>query len=80
MRSYRMTAFGAPLEATDADTPEPVGTQVLMRVRAAGVCHSDLRASRAIHAASSARGSLRPLGVAKLGTVVLHFANVLAAM
>ena len=42
MRSYRMVDFGAPLEAVDVGTPEPTGTQVLLRVRAAGVCHSDL--------------------------------------
>ena len=37
-----MVDFGAPLEAVDSGTPEPTGTQVLLRVRAAGVCHSDL--------------------------------------
>ena len=37
-----MVDFGAPLEAADVGTPEPTGTQVLLRVRAAGVCHSDL--------------------------------------
>jgi alcohol dehydrogenase/propanol-preferring alcohol dehydrogenase len=42
MRSYRMVDFGAPLQAVEARTPEPMGTQVLLRVRAAGVCHSDL--------------------------------------
>jgi len=42
MRSYRVTEFGAPLTATDAPTPLPSGTEVLLRVKAAGVCHSDL--------------------------------------
>ena len=42
MRSYQMTAFGAPLEAATAATPEPKGSQVLLRVTACGVCHSDL--------------------------------------
>ena len=42
MKSYRMVDFGAPLEAFESGTPEPTGTQVLLRVRAAGVCHSDL--------------------------------------
>jgi propanol-preferring alcohol dehydrogenase len=37
-----MVDFGAPLEAVESRTPEPTGTQVLLRVRAAGVCHSDL--------------------------------------
>jgi alcohol dehydrogenase, propanol-preferring len=42
MKSYRVTAFGAPLEAIEAPTPKPSGTEVLLRVKAAGVCHSDL--------------------------------------
>jgi alcohol dehydrogenase, propanol-preferring len=42
MRSYRVVEFGAPLAAVDAPTPQPAGTEVLLRVKAAGVCHSDL--------------------------------------
>jgi alcohol dehydrogenase/propanol-preferring alcohol dehydrogenase len=60
-----MTAFGAPLEATDADTPEPVGTQVLMRVRAAGVCHSDLHIWQGIYDLDFGRTmSLKDRGIA----------------
>ena len=42
MRSYRVTEFGRPLEMVEAPTPKPSGTEVLLRVKAAGVCHSDL--------------------------------------
>ena len=42
MKSYRITAFGAPLTPMELPTPEPSGTQVLLKVRAAGVCHSDI--------------------------------------
>jgi len=42
MRSYRVTEFGAPLSEVDAQTPMPSGTEVVLRVKAAGVCHSDL--------------------------------------
>jgi alcohol dehydrogenase/propanol-preferring alcohol dehydrogenase len=42
MRSYRVTEFGAPLSEVDAQTPRPDGSQVVLRVKAAGVCHSDL--------------------------------------
>jgi D-arabinose 1-dehydrogenase-like Zn-dependent alcohol dehydrogenase len=42
MRSFQVTAFNAPLTAVETPTPEPMGTQVLLKVRAAGVCHSDL--------------------------------------
>lgn len=42
MHCYQFSAFGAPLEAAERATPEPQGTEVLLRVRACGVCHSDL--------------------------------------
>lgn len=42
MRSYQVTAFNAPLNVVEAPTPPPAGTQVLIKVQAAGVCHSDL--------------------------------------
>jgi alcohol dehydrogenase/propanol-preferring alcohol dehydrogenase len=42
MKSYRVTEFGAPLQAVDEPTPKPTGTQVVLRVKGAGVCHSDL--------------------------------------
>ena len=37
-----ITAFGAPLERIEAPTPEPKGTEVLIRVEHCGVCHSDI--------------------------------------
>lgn len=42
MISYRLAEFGAPLETVDAPTPTPEGKQVLLRVKASGVCHSDI--------------------------------------
>ncbi len=42
MRSYQVTVFDKPLEARDQSTPEPTGEEVLVKVTAAGVCHSDL--------------------------------------
>lgn len=42
MKSYKVTDFKAPLKIVDAPTPEPAGAQVLIKVKAAGVCHSDL--------------------------------------
>jgi D-arabinose 1-dehydrogenase-like Zn-dependent alcohol dehydrogenase len=42
MKSYQFSAFDQPLEAAISDTPEPQGTEVLMRITACGVCHSDL--------------------------------------
>lgn len=42
MRAYQVTAFADPIEARDVPTPEPSGTEVLIKVSHAGVCHSDL--------------------------------------
>src|SRR3954447_2505435 len=42
MKSFQVTDFNAPLKEVDQPTPEPAGTQVLIKVKAAGVCHSDL--------------------------------------
>ena len=42
MRSYQLTGYGAPLEASETARPEPAGDEVLLAVEASGVCHSDL--------------------------------------
>src|SRR5258708_30674888 len=42
MKSFQVTDFNAPLTEVDQPTPQPTGTQVLIKVKAAGVCHSDL--------------------------------------
>lgn len=40
--SYDLVEFGQPLVARQRPMPEPAGTEVLLRVRRSGVCHSDL--------------------------------------
>ena len=42
MRSYQIVEWGKPIERRDYPTPTPTGTEVLLRVTAAGICHSDL--------------------------------------
>jgi alcohol dehydrogenase, propanol-preferring len=42
MKSFQVVDFHAPLKEVDHPTPQPHGTQVLIKVKAAGVCHSDL--------------------------------------
>jgi D-arabinose 1-dehydrogenase-like Zn-dependent alcohol dehydrogenase len=42
MDSYRVTAFGQPLDKQTEATPEPQGREVLVRVTGCGVCHSDI--------------------------------------
>ena len=42
MKSFKVADFNAPLQEMDEPTPKPSGTRVLIKVKAAGVCHSDL--------------------------------------
>lgn len=42
MDSWRVTAFGGPLEKQTEPTPVPKGREVLIRVTGCGVCHSDV--------------------------------------
>ncbi|MEM8948575.1 MAG: alcohol dehydrogenase [Pseudomonadota bacterium] len=42
MKSYQIKAWGGPLELSERPTPTPEGREVLLRITAAGICHSDL--------------------------------------
>jgi D-arabinose 1-dehydrogenase-like Zn-dependent alcohol dehydrogenase len=42
MRSQAIVEFGSPLKELETPTPEPQGTEVLLEIRNAGVCHSDV--------------------------------------
>jgi D-arabinose 1-dehydrogenase-like Zn-dependent alcohol dehydrogenase len=39
---FQVCVCGQPLQCNEAPTPEPKGTEVLLKTLAAGVCHSDL--------------------------------------
>jgi alcohol dehydrogenase/propanol-preferring alcohol dehydrogenase len=42
MLSYQLEAFGRPLSQVIRDTPQPQGSEVVVRVGSCGVCHSDV--------------------------------------
>ena len=42
MRMFQVCVCGQPLQLNEQPTPEPKGTEVLLKMLAAGVCHSDL--------------------------------------
>ena len=42
MRAMQIIEWGKPLEMREYPYPEPQGEEVLLRVEAAGVCHSDV--------------------------------------
>lgn len=42
MRMFQVCVCGEPLKLNEQPTPEPKGSEILLKVLAAGVCHSDL--------------------------------------
>jgi D-arabinose 1-dehydrogenase-like Zn-dependent alcohol dehydrogenase len=42
MKSYKVVEFGKPMQKVEEPTPRPKGSEVLVRITAAGVCHSDV--------------------------------------
>ena len=42
MLSYDVVEWGKPLEKAERKTPEPRGTEVLLKLKYCGVCHSDV--------------------------------------
>jgi len=42
MRCYCVIHHGKPLELLEKEIPQPTGTEVLVKVKAAGLCHTDL--------------------------------------
>jgi propanol-preferring alcohol dehydrogenase len=46
MRAAVVPAFGAPLEIRDVPVPEPGTGQVVVRIEASGLCHTDIHAAR----------------------------------
>src|SRR5213593_51869 len=42
MRSFQLEQFGKPLVQVQRDTPQPQGSEVLLKVDSCGVCHSDV--------------------------------------
>lgn len=42
MKAYQIVEWGAPLEEREVPVPEPQGTEVLIKITACGICHSDI--------------------------------------
>src|SRR5215813_13573498 len=45
MRMFQVCVCGQPLQLNEQPTPQPTGSEILLKVLAAGVCHSDLHLS-----------------------------------
>jgi D-arabinose 1-dehydrogenase-like Zn-dependent alcohol dehydrogenase len=77
MIAYETTEPGAPLARVEKQTPEPAGTQVLLKMVACGVCHSDIH----LHDGAFELGHGKQLDVAQQGQTLGHeiFGEVVAA-
>lgn len=42
MKSWQVIEWGQPLQLREYATPDPTGTEVLVRITSSGMCHSDL--------------------------------------
>ncbi|MBL4820470.1 MAG: alcohol dehydrogenase catalytic domain-containing protein [Gammaproteobacteria bacterium] len=73
---YETTQPGAPLARVEKETPAPKGTEILLKVVACGVCHSDIH----LHDGAFDLGHGKQLDVAIKGQVLGHeiFAQVIA--
>lgn len=76
MISYQTAAPGAPLLRVESATPQPEGSQVLIKILACGVCHSDIH----IHDGVFELGGGKQLQVGQEGLVLGHeiFGEVVA--
>lgn len=76
MISYQTAEPGAPLERVESATPTPQGTEVLVRMVACGVCHSDIH----LHDGEFNLGNDKKLEVGRPGLVLGHeiFGEVVA--
>lgn len=76
MISYETTQPGAPLNRVEKATPEPQGTEVLIKTVACGVCHSDIH----LHEGAFELGNGKQLNVAQEGHTLGHeiFGEVVA--
>ncbi|MDO9475450.1 MAG: alcohol dehydrogenase [Pseudohongiella sp.] len=76
MISYQTAAPGAPLQRVEAATPVPQGTEVLVKMVACGVCHSDIH----LHDGEFNLGNDKKLEVGRPGLVLGHeiFGEVVA--
>src|SRR5438874_11012127 len=81
MRAMQIIEWGKPLEARDYPDPEPQGEEVLLRVEAAGVCHSDVHIwDGHFDLGDGKQISLAPRGVHLPFTTWLQIAGEVAAL
>ncbi len=68
MQQYQTAGPGEPLVLVESETPNPTGTEVLLKTRACGVCHSDVH----LHDGVFDLGGDRKLPVGQAGMTLGH--------
>lgn len=68
MKQYQTTGPGTPLALVESPTPEPRGSEILLRTRACGVCHSDVH----LHDGAFDLGGGRSLPAGQPGMTLGH--------
>jgi D-arabinose 1-dehydrogenase-like Zn-dependent alcohol dehydrogenase len=68
MKQYQTAGPGAPLVLVESETPQPTGTEVLLRTVTCGVCHSDIH----LHDGQFDLGGGRTLPVPSEGVTLGH--------
>lgn len=68
MISYQTAARGEPLVKVESELPEPAGTEVIVKMLACGVCHSDIH----MHDGVFELGGGKQLEVGREGMVLGH--------
>jgi D-arabinose 1-dehydrogenase-like Zn-dependent alcohol dehydrogenase len=79
MLSYDVVEWGKPLEKRERETPRPTGTEILLKLKHCGVCHSDahirdgyfeLGSGKRLHMTERGMGLPTTLGHEPYGTVI----------
>src|SRR5438552_1980586 len=89
MRAAVVTDFTKPLEVQELPTPEPGPGQLLVRVEASGLCHTDIHAARGdwpvkpnppFVPGHEGIGIVEGLGAGGLGHLALQYARIVGGL
>ncbi|MGT2477536.1 zinc-binding dehydrogenase [Paraburkholderia terrae] len=81
MKSYDIVEWGKPLQLQVRETPQPQGSQVLVRIDACGVCHSDLHIQTgALDLGNGRKATFESIGVQLPFTMGHEIIGVVAAV
>lgn len=77
MKAAAVTAFGKLLEIRDLPIPEPAEHQVLVRMEACGLCHTDIHAAQVANVQPGENVAV--FGIGGLGHLAVQYAQIVGA-